>query len=741
MRKAGANLIISQNGANNQYLSELYNLQHFKKAMPSVNHSLQASNHSNSVSVGWVLRDMMQSTGVWTFERHHIEQLTKQALAIGFDTLEIGGGQSYQIALQAGFNPYQLIRFAKKVIEKETSDKDKYLQLQVLLRGANQLGFKHYTRDIQRRNIDLLIDAGGDTDKNKTVIVRNFDALNDPENLRFSIEHMVGRDLEAAQLNNEAKKNNKTPTAKRVHIQAALSYVQPKSEDADTCYSTQYFLNYAKALQSIAKDAGGQIDSFCIKDMSGQLIPKYTAPLIQQLKTLGRPVYLHCHSTDEARSLAVQATAIENGIDGVEVAIEPLSGGASHNDVEYIVYLDNIKSLDLEEIKTTKTLLNTIFGDKALQRKDMAMPLNLLKALVALGIPGGAIPFIVNDLRVNVCKMLDISLHEAFEAFKTELDKIQNELGNVPLVTPTADIIAKQTIKVLGNQKRADNYKLMDPRFCNLVLGHYGKVINHANNEIIEPSERLVNEIKIYCEKIKPDEQGKRKYAGRFYPEPFVLEKHPTETVESNSYDEELIAINDLYEKYPESCNLYGTKEECYILQVMRPAGNNHRLVTQNILHPTEERLRYILQQTLNLLPDNRLPQSRKKDGDEETDLLLLERLGDYDGIIANIKDLVVNKTDELIKDRISNLMKKIIDPLEEEKNEVRKNRYYVERRFIGLFAAAVFWDLKRVCRRTGNNPNKGINDMTITKLDIIISLTLKKRQLKGIGKAKEFLS
>ena len=101
------------------------------------NHSSASSSVSaNAVKIGWVLRDMMQSTGVWTFDANHLARLVGQAVKVGFSSLEIGGGQSYQIALENGANPYQILRNAKAAVDNTGA----CLPLQVLLRGANQLG-------------------------------------------------------------------------------------------------------------------------------------------------------------------------------------------------------------------------------------------------------------------------------------------------------------------------------------------------------------------------------------------------------------------------------------------------------------------------------------------------------------------------------------------------------------------------------------------------------------------------
>lgn len=701
-----------------------------------------ASNQSRvdlnrKVSVGWVLRDMMQSTGVWTFEPEHLHRLVQHAIKVGFSSLEIGGGQSYQIALEHGVNPYQLIRNAKAVIDEAKA----VLPLQVLLRGANQLGFQHYDLRIQQQNINLLVAAGGDTDKSKALIIRNFDALNDAENLRASIETIVAMDVAAAEANEISLLAGEKVTAKRVNVQAALSYVKPVDRDKQACYSVAYYVAYAKKLMAIAAQADGELDSLCIKDMSGQLTADNAIALIGGLKELGLPIYLHCHSTDEARAMAVQVVAVQQGIAGIEVAVEPLAGGASHNDVENLCQLDNLVALNRDEIAELKLTLSGLFGDRAKHRKDTAIPLSALKQLVNIGVPGGAIPFIIKDIQHNVCEMLGVDLDEALKMFEQELTRTQNLLGNVPLVTPTADIVAKQVIKSLGNVKRSAVYQLVDPRFCRLVLGHYGQVVNHATDAVVSVDSALIADIQNYCGAIDLDEGGLRQKAGKVYPDPMVLKEHPTLLCKAKDYSAVEDYVSDLFIRYPRSCEKFGSSQECFMMHVMRPAGKTDRLLTQNILGPTEQRLRYILDQTLHLLPGKDIPESREEDADETTDGLLLDQLSDYDGIVNTIKDLVLNGNSDSIRQRLAEKMEQVLSPIFTANTEAKANRYFFERRFVALFASAVFWDLQRVCRRTGSDSRANTDEMTARKLDRIISSTLRKRQREGRGPATRYLS
>lgn len=681
----------------------------------------------DQVAVGWVLRDMMQSTGIWCFDEGIVGAFAESAADVGFSHLEIGGGQSYQIALQNRVNPYQLLRSIKTRLDKI----DRPVPLQILLRGANQFGFQHFSHEVQRANIDLLKDAGGDPDKSRALIVRVFDALNDVENLRHCVEYMVVSNLEAERTG-----------GKQVNLQVALSYVAPADDSADALYSTKYYVAYAKALQGIAVAAGGSIDSICIKDMSGQLNAGAATELVRALQQFKLPITLHCHSTDEAKSLAAIISAAEAKVSAIEVAIEPLAGGASHHNARNLQNVGAVQALDETALARLEDSCAAEFAARATGRKDFRLPLGSLKSLCALGIPGGAIPFIVHDLESQVCGMLGIDLDGAIEAFSEQLAHVQSLLGQVPLVTPTADIVAKQVIKNLGNQIRSEKYRLMDPRFCSLVLGNYGEVINHATGKKIEVAAELVDDVIAYCKDIEPDFEGRRIKSGKEFPAPVVSDEHPSGRVDNETYLQSQDYVKELASRYPESVRRFGSHEECVMMQEMRPAGNDaERLLTRNILSPAEEGLRFLLETTLQLLPSGIVPEARDPSDNETTDITLLDLLGDYEGIVVNIRDLVMHTSQREVRERLKSLMTEVVGTYCDTNPEARANRYYIERRFVAVFAAAVFWDLQRVCRRTGSDSRAGLAETTANSLGRIISVTLRKRKEAGAGQAQTYLA
>ena len=159
-------------------------------------------------------------------------------------------------------------------------------------------------------------------------------------------------------------------------------------------------------------------------------------------------------------------------------------------------------------------------------------------------------------------------------------------------------------------------------------------MVNHATDERVDVAVELVEEVKRYCAAIEQDADGFRSKAGRIFPSPVcwlnILLRLPSIMMLLGSKN-----MSATYSRYPQSCENFGTVQECVMMHIMRPAGKSDRLLTKNILQPTEERLRFILNQTLHLLPGKDIPESRQAAADELTDeFLLLAALGDYDGIV-----------------------------------------------------------------------------------------------------------
>lgn len=506
-----------------------------------------------STEVTNIERDAMQSTNGWCFTDEFVRDLVRLTAEAGFQNLEISGGQSFQNALLAGYDPLRVLRVASEEcrrIETERAENQEgpvAPRRQMLLRGQSLIGFRFYSEETARHLIEQFAQAGID-------IIRNFDALNDPRNLEPTLR--ICREW------------NETHPENPVHMQVGMSFCRYPFNNDDNentaQYGITYWVNYAKKLIDMGGDA---IQSFAIKDMSGQLTSALAEKLIPALQALGKPLALHIHSTNGEKSLKTIHTAYRAGINVIEVATEPLAGGAAHHNVRDVIRDDLVQTirvtnpddleliqkvqegeLTLDEIKDPAVLARVVEGKKGLdaleesmrkhhtkERADLKIKKEHRERFSLAGVPGGAIPFVLEDLTANVIgkrkedgtytmtplrQSLGIDTknvsdmdqdrlqNTAIELFLNELKAVCCESANVGLVTPSADILCKQAIMNLCSQLMgagtilhgsntsliyvmthetviAKRYATFDPRFAKFMRGEYGQVINHATGEVI----------------------------------------------------------------------------------------------------------------------------------------------------------------------------------------------------------------------------------------------------------------
>lgn len=400
--------------------------------------------------------------------------------ARGFKSAEVAGGQSFQSAIRQGHNPFNMMEYLDLCTRDGRGTRA--IDLQMLFRGANALGFRHYSPDLIEAVLNEFIRLG----INK---IRFFDALNDIDNIY--IPESV-----------KAKVQGSNP----VELQGALCFGSYPNQPAR--YSDQYYVNYAKAL--MAKGC----TSIAIKDMSGQLDASRATSLIQQLRRALPEVRLelHMHSTNHEKSLAAVKAAIEAGVDGIETVEGPLAGGASHHSLASI---DPAKAQSLPNYQALLQEANRVFA--RLNREDAMLDPEIKSKLCQAGVPGGAMPFVVKDLRessVSIARnnrdyfMEDCPSGKSFEdmledgkwrfekamnLFLKELPRVCDDANFPLLVTPTADICTKQAIYNLKHgsniqsDELQDRYDLStnhcDERFVKLILGHYGQMKSYSSPE------------------------------------------------------------------------------------------------------------------------------------------------------------------------------------------------------------------------------------------------------------------
>lgn len=369
-----------------------------------------------------VLRDAHQSLIATRMRTDEFEGILEKMDDIGYHSLECWGGATFDTCLRfLNEDPWDRLRLIRKKCPKT--------KLQMLFRGQNMLGYRHYADDIVDYFVKKSIDNGID-------ILRIFDALNDVRNLETAID--------------AAKKYGG-------HVQAAISYT------TGPVFDIEYYCNYAKQLEN----AGA--DSICIKDMAGLLTPYGTYDLVKALKeTVNIPIQLHSHYTSGLASM-VQLKGIEAGVDVIDTAISPLAMGTSHPATESMVAAlqgtEYDTGLDLKALTEVRDYFEPLrekyLADGLLNPKMLGVDANTLLYQV----PGGMLSNLLNQLKQagKEDKLADVL---------AEVPRVREDSGYPPLVTPTSQIVGTQSV---FNIITGERYKMVTKEFKDLVAGKYGK--------------------------------------------------------------------------------------------------------------------------------------------------------------------------------------------------------------------------------------------------------------------------
>ena len=369
-----------------------------------------------------VLRDAHQSLIATRMTTEEMLPILPLLDKIGFHSLECWGGATFDACLRfLDEDPWERLRIIR--------DKCKNTKLQMLFRGQNMLGYRHYADDVVEYFVQKSVANGID-------IIRIFDALNDIRNLQTAI--------------NAAKKE-------KAHAQVAISYT------TGPVFDLEYYKNYAKQIE----EAGA--DSICIKDMAGLLTPYFTFDLVKAIKqTVKIPVQLHSHYTSGLASM-VMLKGIEAGADVIDTAMSPLALGTSHPATESMVaalkgteYDTGLDLVALDEIaKYVTTLREKYLKSGLLNPKLLSSD---AKALI-YQVPGGLLSNLVSQLK-------SAGKEDKLSEVLAEVPKVRADCGFPPLVTPTSQIVGTQAVfnVILG-----ERYKTVTKEFKGIVRGEYGK--------------------------------------------------------------------------------------------------------------------------------------------------------------------------------------------------------------------------------------------------------------------------
>lgn len=379
-----------------------------------------------------ILRDAHQSLIATRMKFHEMEPILKDLDAIGYNALECWGGATFDSCLRfLNEDPWERLRKIKSQV--------KNTPLQMLLRGQNILGYKHYADDVVIEFVKRSVANGID-------VIRIFDALNDTRNLRTALE---------------------TTKKEGAHAQAAISYT------ISPVHTTQVYVDLAKELESMGAD------SICIKDMSGLLTPYYSYELVKAIKDNTKvPLELHTHATSGLASMTY-LKGIEAGADIIDTAVSTFSMGTSQPPTEaFVATLQDTKyetGLDLEKINTVAEYLNPIkekyMAEGTLDPKVLGVN---IKTLI-YQVPGGMLSNLVSQLKAQ-------NAMDKYEEVLKEVPRVREDLGFPPLVTPTSQIVGTQAV---FNVISGERYKMVPKEVKEYVRGMYGKSTVPMSPEMI----------------------------------------------------------------------------------------------------------------------------------------------------------------------------------------------------------------------------------------------------------------
>lgn len=410
-----------------------------------------------------VLRDSHQSLIATRMTTEEMLPILEKLDGIGYHSLEAWGGATFDSCLRfLNEDPWERLRKIRSHV--------KNTKLQMLFRGQNILGYRHYADDVVEYFVQKSIANGID-------IIRIFDALNDPRNLQTAI---------------------KATKKEGGHVQAAISYT------TGPVFNNDYFAKYAKQLESMGAD------SICIKDMAGLLKPYDAYELVTALKkTVKLPIQLHTHYTSGLASMTV-LKAIEAGVDIVDTAISPMALGTSQPPTEPIVatlagtkYDTGLDLKKLDEIcKYFTPLREKYIKEGLLDPKVLKVDVNALLYQV----PGGMLSNLVSQLK-------QAGKSELLPEVLAEVPRVRADAGYPPLVTPTSQIVGTQAV---FNVLMGERYKNVTKEFKGVVRGDYGKtpvaidpafvkkIIGDEKQITCRPADLIKPELDSLREKVKP---------------------------------------------------------------------------------------------------------------------------------------------------------------------------------------------------------------------------------------------
>ncbi len=409
-----------------------------------------------------ILRDAHQSQAATRMRLDEMLPVASKLDKVGYYSIECWGGATFDSCLRfLNEDPWERLRQLKKAMPNT--------KLQMLLRGQNILGYKHYADDVVDEFVKMSIKNGID-------IIRIFDALNDTRNMKQAMD--------------SCKKYGGI-------CEATISYT------TSPVHTNEYFIKLAKELEDMGADI------ICIKDMAGILLPYTAYDLVKGIKEVVKvPVHLHTHQTSGTGNLTY-LKAIEAGVDIIDCALSALGNGTSQPATEPMVaVLQGTKYDTGLDLKTLNELSS--YFDKVADRlkKDGWLTEKSLKTDVRAliyQVPGGMLSNLVGQLK-------KLGAMDRYDEVLAEVPNVRKDLGYPPLVTPTSQIVGTQAV---FNVISGERYKMVSAETKDVLRGKYGKLPAAPDAEVVKkvlgdekpitcrPADLIKPELAKYREEIK----------------------------------------------------------------------------------------------------------------------------------------------------------------------------------------------------------------------------------------------
>ena len=378
-----------------------------------------------------VLRDAHQSLIATRMKTEDMLPIIEKMDKVGYNSVECWGGATFDASLRfLKEDPWERLR--------KLRDGFKNTKLQMLLRGQNLLGYRHYADDVVEYFVQKSIANGID-------IIRIFDALNDLRNLGCAV---------------------KATKKEKGHAQIAISYT------LGDAYSTDYYVDIAKKVQDMGAD------SICIKDMAGLLVPYKATELVSAIKgAIDIPLQLHTHYTSGVAAMTYMK-AVEAGCDIIDTAMSPFAMGTSQPATE--VMAETFRGTDYDP-DFDQNLLSEI-ADYFRPMRDQSLESGLLNPKVMgvdiktllYQVPGGMLSNLVSQLK-------EAKAEDKYYEVLAEVPRVRKDFGEPPLVTPSSQIVGTQAVL---NVLSGERYKMITKESKALLKGEYGQTAKPVNKEI-----------------------------------------------------------------------------------------------------------------------------------------------------------------------------------------------------------------------------------------------------------------